>query len=79
MFIGCMQLKEVVMQRDPEDVLVILPITEIILDEEVCEKMAPDHYFEANLQVPDPLTQEGLLHVRTLDGNAVNQLVIVPE
>jgi hypothetical protein len=78
MLIGCMRLKEVVVQRDPEDVLVVLPITEIVNDES-CEQMTGDHYFEAAVQVTDPLDQKGLLHVRTLNGNAINQLVTLPD
>jgi hypothetical protein len=78
MFIGCMKISQVQIIKDPSDVLVVLPITEI-LNDEACADMDPSHYFEYEAVVETPLTEEGLLHVRVLNGNSVNQYVKVPK
>jgi hypothetical protein len=79
LFIGCMKLREVRVTKNPEDVLVVLPIAEITEDEAECVDQPSDHQFEVTQGINDPLTTDGLVHVRVLNGNSVNQLVKVKQ
>ncbi|MBC7661189.1 MAG: hypothetical protein H7249_15940 [Chitinophagaceae bacterium] len=73
-FVGCMAIKEVRITRSPSDVLVVLPIAEIV-NTEICEKQPADHSFEYTSELPESFVGEGLLHVRTLDGMSLNRFL----
>ncbi|MGE0174482.1 MAG: hypothetical protein AB7T49_16925 [Oligoflexales bacterium] len=76
MFVGCMKLNEIRVTKT-NDVLVVLPIAEITENESECADMPSDHHFEISKGISDPLKEDGLLHVRVLNGNSVNQFVKV--
>jgi hypothetical protein len=70
---GCMDTKEVKTYLTADNVLVVQPIARILPEEE-CGN-APRGAFEIRKSLDTPVDGEGLLHVRTLNGNAYNQLV----
>lgn len=73
-FVGCMVLKEVRAYRDPVDVLVVLPIADIVNDEQ-CDEQPSDRSFEYTQGLAETFKGEGLLHVRTLNGNSLNRFI----
>jgi len=73
-FIGCMVMKEVRISKNPADVLVVLPIAEIVTDE-VCAGQPADRSFDYTSGLAEPFLGEGLLHVRTLNGNSLNRYI----
>ncbi len=77
MFMGCMVMREVRASRNASDVLVVQPITEIVNNEE-CLKQPGDKAFEITTGLSEPFTNEGLIHVRVLNGDAINRLVQKP-
>jgi hypothetical protein len=74
-FIGCMVLKDVRVLKSPTDVLVVQPIAEIVEDEAVCASQPDDRSFEYTSGLAEPFKGEGLLHVRTLNGNSLNRFI----
>jgi hypothetical protein len=74
-FIGCMVLKDVRVLKSPSDVLVVQPIAEIVEDEAVCATQPDDRAFEYTSGLAEPFKGEGLLHVRTLNGNSLNRYI----
>lgn len=77
-FFGCMVMKEVRTSLDSNNVLVVLPIAELVGDD-VCESQPADRSFEYTSGLSAPIRGEGLLHVRTLNGNSVNSLVNIKD
>ncbi len=73
-FVGCMVIKEVKTVKAPEDVLVVLPIAEIV-DNETCATQPSDRSFEYTVGLQAPFQGEGLLHVRTLNGTSLNRFI----
>ena len=73
-YTGCQVITEVKTYRNPADVLVVLPISEIF-EGEVCEQQPADRAFRVEVGLPQPFTDEGMIHVRTLNGNSINQYV----
>jgi hypothetical protein len=74
-FVGCMVMKEVRVLSNPSDVLVVQPIAEIVEDESVCASQPSDRSYEYTSGLQEPFSGEGLLHVRTLNGNSLNRLI----
>lgn len=74
-FVGCMVLKDVRVVKSPTDVLVVQPIAEIVDDEAVCASQPDDRAFEYTSGLAEPFKGEGLLHVRTLQGNSLNRFI----
>lgn len=74
MFIGCMRMSEVRTSRSNSDVLVVQPITEIVNDDE-CFTQPSDKAFSVTTGLNEPFTGEGLIHVRVLNGDALNRLI----
>ena len=68
---GCMILKEVKVYRNPIDILVILPIAEIVDDGRCAVNKNTE--FKINKTIEEPIRGEGLLHVRVSNGSSVNQ------
>lgn len=77
MFIGCMRMREVRTNLSNSDVLVVQPITEIVNDDE-CFTQPSDKAFSITTGLAEPFTKEGLIHVRVLNGDAINRLVQKP-
>ncbi len=75
-FIGCMVMKEVRTTLDSNNILVVLPIAELVNDE-TCQSQPADRSFEYTAGLSAPVQGEGLVHVRTLNGNSVNNLIDV--
>lgn len=73
-FNGCQVITEVRTYRDPVDVIVVLPITEI-RQGPACEAQTEDRAFERMVPVDSPFESEGMIHVRTLNGNSINQYI----
>jgi len=67
---GCMEIKEVKDYYTPEDVIVVLPIAVI---KENCTKNNRD--FDIQHQINYKLELPTLIHVRSMSGDAVNQVV----
>ncbi|NRA64139.1 MAG: hypothetical protein HRU19_06615 [Pseudobacteriovorax sp.] len=76
LFIGCMVIKEVRSYQAPSDVLVVLPIAEIV-DGPQCEAQGEDPSFQYTQGLSQPFSGEGLMHVRTLHGNSLNRFLQV--
>lgn len=66
--VGCQKIKEVRVNRNPSDVMVVLPITEV--SEDNCQDYSFNFSHRVNL--PEPFMQEGLLHVRVMNGASTN-------
>ncbi len=75
-FVGCMVLRDVKVKTAPSDVLVVQPIAEIV-DNEECQNQPADRSFEYTAGLTEAFRGEGLLHVRTLDGNSINRYINV--
>jgi hypothetical protein len=73
-FVGCMVMKDVQVSLSPTDVLVVQPIAEIV-DNETCNNQSSDRSFEYTAGLQAPFKGEGLLHVRTLNGNSLNRFI----
>jgi len=76
-FIGCMVIKEVRSTRTQDDILLVQPIAEIV-DNESCSEQRSDLSFEYTSGLPEPFIGQGLLHVRTMNGNSLNQFLNIP-
>lgn len=78
MFDGCVKLDRIKTQVSSANVIVVQPITRILSNEECAGTTEyPDPRFEWKVKLDDALTRgEYLLHVRVLDGNAINQLIL---
>lgn len=71
MFIGCMQIKDV-MTNPQKEILVVQPTAEIVNDPEVCSSDRPET-FEIEVPVDNKLPAEFLVHVRSLNGTSYNR------
>lgn len=76
MFMGCMVMREVRTKRS-SDVLVVQPIAAIVHGEE-CHDQSSDHSFEVKQSIAEPFNEVGLIHVRVLNGDSLNRLVLKP-
>lgn len=73
-FVGCMVMSDVRSQLAPSDVLVVQPIAEIV-DNDACAEQPADRSFSVSVGLKEPFSGEGLLHVRTLNGNSINRFL----
>ncbi len=69
-FYGCQVMKEVRVEKQG-NILVVLPITEIVSD---CPD-ATDHTFVYKRGLPFKVSDEGLLHVRTMHSHSLNRFI----
>lgn len=76
MFIGCMVINEIRTSVTPDKVVVVQPITEI-RDDADCADVPQSFKLTKDLGALD--AAEYLIHVRTLNGNALNRLVDLTE
>lgn len=67
---GCMIMKDVKIYRNPLDILVVLPIVQII-DDARCP-INKNTEFKIQKTVDVPIHGEGLLHVRVANGSSIN-------
>lgn len=70
---GCQKIVEVKTYSMPDDVLVVLPIT--TLDEEAECGETSLRSFKYEHPMAKPFKGEGLMHVRVLNGNSLNQYI----
>lgn len=71
-FIGCQVMKEVRTYRSAGDVLVVQPITEIV-DDARCDEAPANGGFVYRKGLSEPFQEEGLLHVRVMNGDSLNR------
>ena len=69
---GCMVMKTVRSYRTPQNILVVLPISEMELDETICKNTKLN--FEASIPF-SPFEDTALLHVRVANGLSQTQLI----
>lgn len=76
-FVGCMVMKEIRTRMTPGNVLVVLPIAELLPDGPRCDEQArTGKKFNITVPVTEPLGRaEYLIHVRSLGGSSVNRFV----
>lgn len=75
LLVGCAKFDEVRTSFSPSGVLIVQPITKIVEGEE-CDGSTAHIRFEHRVRLAEPLESgEFLLHVRTLNGGSVNQLL----
>lgn len=77
-FVGCAIMREVQVRQMQDDVLVVLPIMDMIPSEQECAARHWAPSFSEQVTLPLPLT-EGLhlIHVRVLNGNSYNSVIEV--
>jgi hypothetical protein len=75
MFIGCMVMREVRAYMSPGNTLVVMPIAELVDDGPQCASQAETHRFTVTQPVGALAAGEYLVHVRALDGNALDRFV----
>lgn len=76
MFIGCMVIDEVRTTLTSGNVLVVQPIAKIAEDETPeCQNQTKDKAFKVTKELDTMLQGQGLIHVRVLNGDAINQIV----
>ncbi len=75
MFIGCMAIREVRTYMSPGNTLVVMPIAEILADGPACEAQRDIKEFDVAAPVATPLGEGYMIHVRVLNGNALNRFV----
>jgi len=69
---SCMSLKEVRIVQNDADVIELLPITQTSTDALICQpQLRP---FEVEVELPMGLSGEKLIHVRSLNGQAINRV-----
>lgn len=73
MFNGCMEIQRVRKYMSPGNVMVVLPIAEVVQGE-TCLLRGGDQKFERQVVVDEKLEGDILLHVRTLNGESLNHL-----
>lgn len=73
---GCWIIREIRVGRDPADVIVVQPISEII-DNPECRGRT-DRSFKIVQPMMEPFYGEGLLHIRVLNGNSINRFINIP-
>ena len=73
-FIGCMKIREVKTYRSPADVLVVLPIADLI-DGPECEERQGNQDFDVKVPMQEPFNGEGMMHVRVLNGASLNRFL----
>lgn len=80
MFTGCMRVTDVKAYKTTNNVLVVLPISSIY-NKEDCNPNDVDNYnrFHVTKNLPEALSGTALVHVRTLDGRALNKLMSFQE
>ena len=73
---GCMRIVKVKSYKTKNNVLVVLPIAQI-LNEKKCHHKQVNQYnrFKIVHKIKASLKKKGLVHVRTLNGRALNKLV----
>lgn len=70
---GCIKFKEVKVSASSSNVIVVQPITRIELDQSQC-RGSVDNHFEYRAPLSAEFDRgEYVMHVRVLDGNAINQ------
>lgn len=75
-FVGCMTIKEVRVLRTPGNVLVVMPIAELLTGGPACDAQGGNKDFSIEAPVQNPLEDgEYLIHVRALSGRSVNRVV----
>jgi hypothetical protein len=67
---GCANLANILVNRSVKDIVVVQPIMEILDDDECA---GHETVYVKSLPLEDAFTGEGLLHVRTLNGNSSNR------
>ena len=72
---GCMKLKETKFEITSNNILVVLPIAEVIEDNKQCVGVPIDFDGEISFHA---FTDVGLLHVRVANGNSQTQLINTP-
>ncbi|MFW7379147.1 MAG: hypothetical protein ACOH5I_10100 [Oligoflexus sp.] len=73
-YIGCMVIRDVVVERNQVDMIEVRPLAEIV-DGPECETIPDDKKYEIRQGLTEPFTGEGLLHVRGYQGNNFNSLI----
>lgn len=73
---GCMRVTEIKTYSTENNVLVVQPIAELFEDKD-CNPNDVDEYnrFSLSKEVETNITEKGLVHVRTLNGRALNKYV----
>ena len=69
---GCQKITSVSVYRNPKDVLVVLPKT-TLFEEENCHSSTNYTRFKHEIDLSEPMDGEGLIHVRTLNGESINR------
>lgn len=77
LFVGCLIMKEVIIDNSASDVLVAMPVAEEI-DDERCGQ-APTHDFKVEVPINEVLSGDVLLHIRVMNGHSLNQVLSFPE
>lgn len=78
LFVGCMNIRDVKVQEQKDNTIVLQPVTEILTNEECAQRKLVRRY-QRTVELPRPLPSGTyLFHIRTLNGTAMNQLEIVP-
>ena len=73
-FDGCQVLSEVESFMKPDNVLIVLPKTQLV-DDERCAAQTLSRQFSHTFQVTQPMLTDSLLHVRVLNGKSLNQMI----
>lgn len=69
-FVGCVILDKVLSYLNPQDVVVVLPIIQIV-DDKRCDNHSLR--FKHTMLLDETFETNGLIHVRTLDGQSYNR------
>jgi hypothetical protein len=67
---GCAVIDDVKVLREDADVIVVLPVMHVYEDREGCELT-----FKKSITLEEPFRGEGLLHVRSVNGNSFNAFI----
>lgn len=73
---GCMRITEIKTYLTSGNILIVQPVSEIF-EEAYCQDGGADTYNRYKLvkKIDSPILEKGLVHVRTLNGKSLNQLV----
>jgi len=77
LFHGCMVLKDVRLNVTADDVIVVLPIAEIVHGQ-TCNQSSYTHKFSTVAEIPGQLLEaEYLIHVRVISGESLNKFIMM--
>ena len=77
-FVGCAMMNQIKLNQSPGNVLVVMPIMDLLTSDEECKSRHWTPRFLNKIALPNRLPQgEYLVHVRVLNGSSYNKVITI--